>query len=784
MVAAFSLSILLIKTLCSSNRDGMKKLLFLTLLLAVCSVLSGQRLRIEGVVLDAQTGIPLPDAEIKVNDDKYLTDIRGRFSFYHSAGTLTLVLKYGGYEEMVSDLTVKRDTSILLYYDKLVSIEEVRVTGSRKPGFKRDANLEITGFAPAEISFLPVIGSGEDLLKKIQYLPGIQSGGEGSAGLIVRGGQYDQNLFNLNGFPLYQPYHFSGLISAIDPFMVSGVEVMKGGFPARYGGKLSSVVNFNTGRSVTDTVLTSVTAGLLISGAAVAFSPDSVTTVAVSGRIGSTKLLNKTLNRNFPNFPFFDFYDLNLNASRSISSKDDLSLTLYVNRDKLEKNISYSELDDDVKTLYENRVISGWRDVLAGISWLNRPAANKSITTRLFFQDFLSESGEEIHLTRYEEEKQTEDAINTSSSRIKELGITSDLTLKGDVHNLEAGIFTTMRRVKPVIGTFLYANGELTNKPTVENASPDGFFQLESGAYIEDRITLNDRLSFRPGIRLTLLSDLKSLYILPEPRLLVSYKVNKNLSMMGAYTLTSQSIHTISSSNAIAVNDIWIPSYGNIKPSRSQQVEIAAFFSPGSFFRGEVSLFLKNSRDLYMYREGASFVLYPHWEDNIIPVTGLAYGAEFLLQAELHKTYALLTYTLSKTTRQAPDINNGERFNYKYDKPHDLSLSIGYKITQKLSISGSFVMQSGSVFSFYDRIIQGDLPYLERINNIRFPLYHRLDIGLERKKSTRWGRKTFRLDIYNIYSKMNPWYLTIDNGELQQVTLFPIIPSVSYKIEF
>ena len=762
----------------------MKKLLFITLLLAVCSLINGQRLRIEGFVLDAQTGIPLPEAEIKVNDDRYITDIRGRFSFYHSAGTLTLLIKYGGYEEMKSDLTVRSDTTLVLYYDKLVSIEEIRVTGSRKPGFKRDSNLEITGFAPAEVSFLPVIGSGEDLLKKIQYLPGVQSGGEGSAGLIVRGGQYDQNLFNLNGFPVYQPFHFSGLISAIDPFMVSEVEVMKGGFPARYGGKLSSVVNFNFDRSVSDTVLTSVSAGLLVSGAGVAFSPDTVTTVAVAGRIGTTKFLNNTLNRSFPHFPFFDFYDLNLNASRTLNRNNDLRLTLYFNRDKLEKYTSYTEYDDDVETLYENRVISGWKDLLAGISWTNRPTTNKSITTRLFFQDFLSESGEEIHLTRYEDETQTEDAINTTSSRIKELGLNSNLAISSKVHNLEAGIFANLRSVKPVIGTFLYTNGELTNRPTGENASLEDISQLEAGAYFEDRITLSDRFTIRPGIRFTLLSGPNSVHFLPEPRLLASFKVSKYLTLMGAYTLSSQSIHTVSSSNAIAVNDIWIPSYGNIKPSRTQQVEVGGFFNPGTFFRGEVNLFFKSSRDLYMYREGASFVLYPRWEDNIIPVTGLGYGAEFLLQAELHKTYALLTYTLSKTTRQSPEINNGERFDHKYDRPHDFRLSIGYKITQKLSISSSFVMQSGTVFSFYDRIIQGDLPYLEGINNIRFPLYHRLDIGLERKTYTKWGRKTFRVDIYNAYSKMNPWYLTLDNGELQQVTLFPIIPSVSYKIEF
>ncbi len=755
----------------------------------ISNLVKGQELRIEGRVLDAQTQIPVPNAEIKFNQKLYRSDNAGYFKVKQAAGNFMVTIRQGNFDEKSIPVNITSDTTLVLYYEKIVPIDEVTVLGSRISGFKKSDNLEITKITPSEISFLPGLGSNDDLLKEVQLMPGIQSGNEGSSGLIVRGGQYDQNLFNLNGFPIYQPYHFSGLLSSIDPFIVSDIQVMKGGFPSKYGGKLSSVVNFSTDKPISDSVLTTIETGILVSGAATRFSPDTLTTISISGRVGTTMPVNNMLSRIFPTFPFYNFYDFNLNAARKVNDKNQISFTFFLSKDFIKKSTTYLDLNQGIKSTVENVAKAGWNDMLAGISWTNKTNENLKIQTNLFFQNFLSESSEEIHGIKYDVIKETDDAINTNSSHIKEFGLTNDYQFKAGKHNINTGFFSYLRAITPLVGTYLYTNGELTNNSGGSyNLDPKNS-QIETGIYLEDQYSINDKTTFRPGIRLSILSDFKTVHFNPEPRLFISHKLNDKISLIGSYTITTQSIHMISSSNAMVVNDLWVPANGEIKPSRSYQSELGVYYDAGKLFRTELNVYHKNMRDLYIYKEGASFVLNPRWEDNITTATGSSYGAELLIQAHLKNTFVLLAYTISKTTRQSPEVNGGKVFNYKYDKPHDLNITIGYRANSKLSLSCNWVIQSGNMISFYDRIIQYDyryfpLPYLDRINNIRFPIYHRLDLGLERKISTKWGKKILKFDIYNLYSKLNPWYLTANNGEIKQVTLFPIVPSVSYRVEF
>lgn len=767
----------------------MIKYILIILIILTGSIAAGQNLRIDGKILDAQTKILVPNAEIMVDQKFFTSDDNGFFSLSHQPGKITISIKCVNFIEMKFTFIIKADTTLTLLYEKVVSIDEVTVVGSRISGFKKTESLEITKLTPSEISFFPGLGSSVDLLKEIQLLPGVQSGGEGSSGLIVRGGQYDQNLFNLNGFPIYQPYHLLGFLSSIDPFMVSDMEIMKGGFPSRYGGKLSSVINFNSPKRISDSVLTNIDAGLLISGIATRFSPDNMSTISLSGRIGTMLPLNKTLGKILPDFPFYNFYDLNLNASRRLNSKNDLSFTFYLTKDYIKKTDSFSFMELGIKSTVENIVKSGWNDILAGISWTNDPDINLKIQTNLFFQDFISESMEEIHSITYDLIKKTEDAISTNSSHIREIGLTNDYLLNIKRHHLNFGLFSYLRSINPVVGTFLYTNGDLLNQTVNHNLSNRDNSLIESGIYLEDQYILNEKTVFRPGIRFTLLSGSKLINFNPEPRLYISHKLNNKVSLMGSYTITTQSIQRVSSSNAMAVNDLWIPSTSRIKPSKSYQGELGIYYNPGTTFRYEVNLYYKKMKDISIYKEGASFVIFPDWVDNMTKATGKSIGAEFLVQANFKSTFILLSYTLSKTTRQSPEVNNGKVFNYKYDKPHDLNITIGYRPNRKLSLSCNWVIQNGNMISFYNRIIQADylnqpLPFLDNINNVRFPFYHRLDLGLEKKKSTKWGKKILKLDIYNFYSKLNPWYLTSDNGQIKQVTLFPIIPSVSYRVEF
>jgi outer membrane receptor for ferrienterochelin and colicin len=450
---------------------------------------------------------------------------------------------------------------------------------------------------------------------------------------------------------------------------------------------------------------------------------------------------------------------------------------------------TFTDMNLGIKSTVENISKAGWNDMLAGISWTNKTNDNLKIQTNIFYQNFLTESTGEIHSVIYDTINITEDAINKNSSLIKEFGLTNDYEIRVGGHNLNFGIFSYFRTISPVVGTYLYENGELTNNPDAINNPKTSYLQVESGVYFEDQYTINNKTTIRPGIRLSVLTDFKSNFISPEPRLFISHKLNDKFSLMGSYTITTQSIHRVSSSNAMVVNDLWLPAKKGIKPSKSYQSEFGVFYNSGRFFQAEVNFYNKQMKDLSIYKEGASFVLYPRWEDNITTAIGKSYGAEFLVQAHLKNTFILLAYTLSKTTRQAPDVNGGKVFNYRYDKPHNLNLTIGYRANRKLSLSCNWVIQSGNMISFYDRIIQTDylyipIPFIDKLNNIRFPVYHRLDLGLERRTTTKWGKKILKFDIYNVYSKLNPWYLTTNNGNIEQVTLFPIVPSVSYRVEF
>ena len=757
------------------------------------SLIIAQNFRIEGSVIDSQTHIPVPSAEIRIGKIVTETNNTGWFFFNHLAGKLNISIKKDNFEERLFEVTVSSDTSLTFLYEKMVLIAEVKVMATKVKGFVRGKNLEIAKLIPGEISFLPGMGSNYDLFKKIQMLPGIQSGGEGSSGLIVRGGQYDQNLCNLNGFPVYQPYHFSGFLSAIDPFMISEMEIMKGGFPAKYGGKLSSVINFNGNNSVSDSILSTINAGIFISGAATQFSPDSLSTISLSARVGTISLFKKLIENLLIGFPFYNFYDLNLNASHKINNKNILLFTFFLNKDYFKKVNTFTYYSSDRVTKLHIRTTSrsGWQDILAGVLWINKPNSNLKIQTNLFYQDFLSESYQDIRTV-----EKNDDAIQINSSRVKEVGLISDLVFKKGKHNLNFGLFSNVRKITPEVGTYIYTGGVLNNdfgSFDIDN------LQIESGLYIEDQYLVNEKTTIRPGLRVSLLKGSSVIHFRPEPRFYISHKLTDKFSLMGSYTVTTQSIQMISSSNAMSVSDLWVPAKGDIKPSVACQSELGVFYNNWKFLTTEVNIYYKKMKDLYIYKDGASFVKYPRWEDNITPALGKSYGAEFLVQANLKKTFILLTYAISKTTRQSPVVNDGREFNYKYDKPHNLNITLGYKPTIRLSLSCSWVFQSGNMFSFYDRLYQIDfidkysmVPYLDKINNVRFPYYHRLDLGLERKKSRKWGKTILKIDIYNVYSKLNPWYLqyfqesegSLDIEKINAVTLFPILPSIGYRVEF
>lgn len=770
----------------------MKKLLFISFyLLAILPLLTAQTFKIEGKILDSRTNYPLPGADVKTDMASTRTDNTGSFVLNHDKGEFIIRVKKDNLEERTFNVKILNDTSLTLLFNKVIKINEVIVSANRQKVFTRDNNLEVAMITPAKISFLPSVGSNEDLLKKIQLLPGIQSSGEGSSGLVVRGGQYDQNLITINGFPIYQFYHFSGFLSAIDPFLVSDVEVMKGGFPARFGGKLSSVINFISDQSISDTSHISVNAGIFISGVAARFSPDKKTSVNLSARFGTTSILERIVHTRIPEFPFYNFYDMNLGVSRIINNKNSLSLTLFLNKDYLSKN-TYRTLKTETgdTTALADVAKSGWADILAGIGWTFQPKDNLKIETKISYQFFNSYSN---HASLDPVRGQA--ATNNAESTIKEFGITNQWKADKGNHKLNFGFCSYIKNINPVMTTTVELNGSPIYDVPDPISDEKPISQIEFSPYFEDQFNITKNTTFRPGIRFLTLIGSKKVFILPEPRLYVSHKISDKVSVMGSWVGTTQDIQLISSSNIMSCSDLWIPAGGEIKPAYSNMEEIGFFFNDGMAISSEINVYYKSMKNLYNYKDGASFLFNPRWQDNITMATGKSYGAEFMVQGSLKKMFFMFSYTLSKTTRKSPEVNDGKEFEYKYDRPHNLNITLGYKPSEKFNFSCDWVFQSGILNTFETRVYQRDMryyyyqyPYIDNINNTRYPYYHRLDLGCEYTKSLKWGKIVLKTDIYNVYSKLNPWYVEAMNAEgfqdIWQVTLFPILPSLSLKVEF
>ncbi|GAH87033.1 unnamed protein product, partial [marine sediment metagenome] len=241
------------------------------------SGLLAQGVILKGKVVNATDSKPIRGATVKCGNLTEKTEKDGDFYFSLKPGVQKFTVTYSGYKKQSFEFHLKQDTSIVLSYQKIVGIKQVTVKGSLITEYIREPEPGITKIQPSKFDYLPAVLGDADVLKKIQYLPGIHSGNEGSSGLIVRGGSYEHNLINLNGFPIFQPYHLLGFQSAFDPFFVDEVEIIKGGFPSKYGGRLSSVININTKRNYQDTLITSIYTGVMSVGGGLRYCPDSLT---------------------------------------------------------------------------------------------------------------------------------------------------------------------------------------------------------------------------------------------------------------------------------------------------------------------------------------------------------------------------------------------------------------------------------------------------------------------------------------------------------------------------
>lgn len=753
-----------------------------------------QKHTISGYVSDKKTqekliGAVVYDARSKLGTT---TNTYGFFSLTLKSDSVTLLASYIGFAPQRRIFMLDGDKNFnidLLPNNDLATVEVVADENER---IEDKARMSTINIPIEQMKKVPALLGEVDILKVLQLLPGVKSGGEGSTGLYVRGGGPDQNLILLDGAPIYNASHLFGFFSTFNADAIKNVELIKGGFPARYGGRLSSVIDINMKEGNMRKYNVEGSIGIVASKILVEgpIWKNRTSFIFTARRTYIDKLLGPVLTaatRGEGKGGYY-FYDLNLKVNHKISDKDRIFLSGYKGLDKFYVSTGGNftgDIDYDFQLKWGNTLGSArWNHVFN-----NRLFCNTSVTyTQYKFNVF-----QKVNDLKQE----TTQAANYFSG-INDWAVNLNFDyVPAPNHYIKYGGRYTYHTFKTGAQQFKTTGFE---KDVDSLSGNPNIFAHEVAAYIEDDWKINKKLKVNVGLHAAGFAVQGEFYKSLQPRITGRYMLPHNWSVKASYASMMQFIHLLSNSNIGLPTDLWVPATKLIKPQRSYQGAAGLAKSlKNNAYEISVEGYYKYMKDIIDYLDGANFIGgKSDWQQKVAQGNGWSYGVEFLLQKKKGKYTGWIGYTLSWTNRQFKAINNGEVYPYKYDRRHDISFVNLYKISNKVDIGATWVYGTGNAVSLpLQSYVSAGIPgspateaqYYGGKNNYRMAPYHRLDLSINRHKKKKWGRVTWSAGVYNFYGRKNPYFLyfsTNQNGrkQLKQVSLFSVIPTISYNFKF
>ncbi len=796
------------------------------ILIYLVSVLTGisgiaQTFTVSGTVTDKVTGETLIGATVmdKNSGKGTITNSYGYYSLTLPGGEVVLRVSYVGYKtiwDSISGNGDRRDYAM----DPATSLEEVVITADRITGHK-SSQMSAIEVPVEQLRSVPVIFGEADVLKALQLLPGVQSGTEGMSGMYVRGGGPDENLFLLDGVPLYNVNHLGGFFSAFNSDAIKNVTLYKGSFPAHFGGRLSSVLDITTNNGNDKEYHGNVSVGLI--SAKVSVEGPIVkekTTFSLSARRTYGDVLIQPfvsmvgLAEGLKTNVGYYFYDLNAKVTHKFSNKSRLYASFYSGDDDV-----YFRIKTRSGLLYANdynefmSMKYKWGNLVGSIRW------NYELNPKLFMN--LSGSytryrnnislGEEIE-SWYGDDYTYEMAEMSYKSGIRDITGRADFDYApNNDHAVKFGGNVTYHLFSPeTFGVKMEEDydGTYTNMDTTIGMQK--IRATELNGYIEDDWSLSESLKLNGGVLLSGFGVQGKFYPSVQPRLSGRWLLSDDLSIKAGYSYMTQYMHLLSNTSINLPTDLWVPVTARIAPMNAHQVAVGVFYNLKNIVDLSVEGYYKSMSNLMEYKDGASFFGSSlGWEDKVCMGDGWAYGVEFLAQKTLGDFTGWIGYTWSKTERRfdrpGEELNQGRVFPAKYDRRHDVSIVLMYKPNKKFDCSLTWVYNTGNATTLalqrYNEEHSGDygyyqLDYVESRNNFRMPAYHRMDVSVNFHKQKKHGVRTWSVSVYNLYNRQNPFIIyQSDNyhynydgvhygSALVQLSIFPILPSLSYIYKF
>ncbi len=778
--------------------------LFFLMLVSIVTI-AQKKYTISGYAKDVQNGETLIGATITIKDNSrgITSNQYGFYSITLVEGNYELICSYTGYQPKVIEVKLSADQ--LLNFDLSVkaALQEVVVTSKKTDGNVKNAQMGKFVLPIEQIKAIPAFLGEVDLLKTIQLLPGVRNAGEGSAGIYVRGGGPDQNLIMLDDAIVYNTGHLFGFFSIFNSDAIKNVSLIKGGMPAQYGGRLSSVLDISMKEGNDKKFQVEGGIGLIASRVSIQGPiKKNKASFIISARRTYIDAITKPFVKSTSQFygSGYYFYDLNAKVNYRFSEKDRLYISGYFGRDVFD-------------------FVNGKRSLDVKIPWGNATGTvryNHVFNKRLFGNTSLIFNNYNFSFQAAQ-----------SNFKIKLASGIKDITLKQDFdlypftgHKVKFGGLYTYHKFTPsvVSGT----QDTVVFKP--QNAQAK--YAHEAAVYVQDDWDVSDKIKINAGLRYSWFQQIGPYNIYTtdangnhtdstvfkggqgvktygglEPRFTFRYGINDETSIKASVTRNLQYIHLVSNSGSTLPTDLWVPSTYKVKPQISWLYAAGLFKNfKENMYETSVELYYKSMQNQIEYQEGYTPNTLEDTENFFTFGKGWSYGSEFFINKTKGRLTGWIGYTLSYTWRKFPQLNFGEKYPAKYDRRNDLSVVALYELNKRWKLSGTFVYGSGNATTLPQRfyLVNGVLTQeYSRINEYRLPAYHRLDLAAiysPKKNETRKWKSEWVFSIYNVYSRKNPYFIYFDqNGSAydgtlkvqgKQVSLFPIIPAITWNFKF
>ncbi|MEL6533809.1 MAG: TonB-dependent receptor [Bacteroidota bacterium] len=744
---------------------------------------------LSGYVRDANTGEALIGANIWCTELKAGT-AANTFGFYSltlPTGDYSLTISAVGYQTETISLNLRQDqTRLVTLSSQTSTLDEVVVEG-------RQLATEMTQMskrtlAVEQLKALPSFMGEVDVIKTVQFLPGVSRGSEGNNSLYVRGGSADQNLILLDGVPVYNANHVFGFLSVFNGDALQGIDLYTGGFPARYGGRLSSVLDITMREGNQQELKGMVSVGLVASKALLEGPIGDKTSFLVTARrtyfdLVTTPFIQYFNRRENPNTtlrPRAFFTDFNGKINHRFSDRSRLYFSIYAGEDELSNNAETTEEDDELNTQY----INGGKD---GLQWGNTTAAlrwNYVFTPQLFANTSLTYSryGFDVFFESYQQYPD----VDTIDERFHEENYRSflqDITLRTDLdwsintqHTLSFGASLTRQTFEP--GAYSVRSSQVRDT-TIGAPSQQGW---RGFAYVEDEFRFGEQLSGRLGLHLATFATGEAMYPSLQPRASLRWQFQPEVALKASYARMQQPLHMLVTSGIGLPIDQWVPATERIAPAVGWVTALGVAAQLPKNLTLSVEGYYKEMDGVLEYRDGFGFTdSRVDWQDKVAVGRGTSYGAEVLLQKPTGRFTGWVGYTLGWSWREFEELNFGERFPFRYDRRHTVVLAASGQIKENIKAGLTWTYATGEALTlpqgrapyadleeypnewnlFQSWRYQSEYNYYGTRNSSRMPDYHRLDLSISFDKQKPRGLRTWTFGVYNAYGRRNPLYLDL-----------------------